>query len=139
MLWVKAFHIIFVVCWFACLFYLPRLFVNYAIAEHEETRAQLRLMQRKLFRFSVPFAVLTVVFGIGLVLTNPDYYLSAGWFHAKIALVVLLLIYHGICGYMVLEFESGAPPRSHVFYRWFNEIPTFILFGAIILVVLKPF
>lgn len=137
--WIKAFHIIFMVCWFACIFYLPRLFVNYAVAQDETTRKQLVVMQRKLFRFSIPFAILTVVFGFWLASFNLPYYKVAGWFHVKMLLVLLLIVYHVVCGLMVKNFSRGGPHRSHVFYRWFNEFPVLILFAVVILAVVKPF
>lgn len=139
MLWVKTFHLFFMIAWFACIFYLPRLFVNYAIADNDSTRQQLLLMQKKLLKFSMPWALLTIVFGFWLMSFNPSYYATAGWLHAKIALVLLLVIYHGVCALMVKQFSAGAAPRSHVFYRWFNEFPVLLLLGILILVVIKPF
>lgn len=137
--WTKAFHIIFVVCWFSCIFYLPRLFVNYTTATTDNTRNQLLLMQRKLFKFSIPFAVLTIVTGALLVLVYPSYYLSAGWFIAKITLVATLVVYHVICGIMVKRFAAGTNTRGHRFYRLFNELPVVILFAVVILVEVRPF
>ena len=137
--WTKAFHIIFVVCWFSCIFYLPRLFVNYAIANSDDARQQLVVMQRKLFKFSIPFAVLTIITGAGMVTNFPSYYLKSGWFLLKIALVIGLVIYHGICGRMVRQFAEGKNIRSHKFYRVFNELPVFILFAVVILVEVRPF
>ncbi len=139
MLWIKAFHIIFVICWFAGIFYLPRLYVNYAMVKDEAVKSHLLIMARKLYRFTTPFAFLTIVFGGILFYFNHQYYLKAGWFHTKLLLVVLLIIYHHICGIYLKQFEQGKSHRSHIFYRWFNEIPVFILFGSIILVVIKPF
>lgn len=139
MLWIKAFHIIFVICWFAGIFYLPRLFVYHAMATDEATRAHLRTMERKLYRFVTPFAVLSIIFGAWLASYNLDYYLSAGWFHAKVFLVLLLIGYHFICGRIVKQLQDESVQRSHVFYRWFNEAPVLALFGVVILVVVKPF
>ena len=139
MLWLKAFHLIFVVCWFAGLFYLPRLFVNHAMAQEQATRDQLKIMERKLYRFTTPFMVLTILFGVALILTNPDYYLKAGWLHAKLTLVALLIGYHGYCGVLVKRFETDANRRGHVWYRWFNELPVLVLFGVVILAVVRPF
>lgn len=139
-LWVKAFHIIWIICWFACIFYLPRLFINYVITENQSTREQLVIMMKKLFCFSIPFAVLTIVFGFLLVTYNSEYYFKSGWFHAKLFLVALFIIYHGVCGYMVGQFSRGENKRGHVFYRIFNELPVvFILFPVVILAVVKPF
>jgi len=139
MLWVKAFHIIFVVCWFAGIFYLPRLFVYHAMATDEATRAHLRIMERKLYRFTTPFAVLAIGFGLWLASYNLDYYLSSGWFHAKVFLVLCLVGYHWVCGRFVKQLQDDSVERSHVFYRWFNEAPVLVLFAAVILAVVKPF
>ena len=139
MLWIKAFHIIFIVCWFAGIFYLPRLFVYHAMASDEATRGHLRIMELKLYRFTTPFAVLSIGFGIWLARYNLDYYLAAGWFHAKVFLVLLLVGYHLICGHIVKQLQTESVQRSHVFYRWFNEAPVLALFGVVILVVVKPF
>ena len=139
MLWLKSFHIIFMVCWFAGLFYLPRLFVNHAMVEDAKTQQQLALMERKLYRFITPFMVLTILFGGWLFGRNADYYLQSGWFHAKMTLIVLLVIYHFYCGALVKRFAQGDNQRGHVFYRWFNELPVLVLFAAVILAVVKPF
>ncbi|WP_019529811.1 CopD family protein [Dasania marina] len=139
MLWLKALHIIFMVCWFAGIFYLPRLFVYHAMAEDQATREQLAIMERKLYRFISPFAVLTILFGLWLASYNIDYYLQAKWFYAKLALVLLLVGYHLQCGRYIKQLAQHSEQRSHVFYRWFNELPVIILFTVIILVVVKPF
>lgn len=139
MLWIKAFHIIFMVCWFAGVFYLPRLFVYHAMSTEPAVHAQLAIMERKLYRFVSIFAVLTIILGFVLVMGNSAYYLKAPWFHAKLTLVLLLVIYHLVCGAMVKQLAGGGNKRSHVFYRWFNEIPVLFLFSIIILVVVKPF
>lgn len=136
--WLKAFHIIFMVCWFAGIFYLPRLFVNHALDGSGDVDARLRTMERKLYRFITPLAILTVFFGLWLLLAY-DGYLRAGWMHAKLALVVLLVLYHWYCGRIVRDFALGKNTRTHTFYRWFNEFPVLILFGIVILVVVKPF
>lgn len=139
MLWIKAFHLIFMVCWFAGIFYLPRLFVYHAMAEDRATREHLKIMERKLFRFTTPFAVLTVVFGGILLLQSPGYYLAAHWMQLKLALVLGLIAYHLYCGKLVRKFADDAESRNHVFFRWFNELPVIVLFGAVLLAVLKPF
>lgn len=139
MLWLKAFHIIAVICWFAGIFYLPRLFVYHAMAEDQATREHFKTMERKLYRFVTPFAVLTTVFGTAMILLNPSYYLAQPWLQIKIALVVLLLIYHVYCGKLVKTFANDENARGHVFYRWFNEAPVFLLFAIVILAVVKPF
>jgi len=137
--WIKALHIIFMVCWFAGIFYLPRLFVNHAMDPSEPVNSRLCLMERKLYRFITPFAVLTVLLGLWMLGANIDYYLASGWMHAKLALVALLAVYHVACGRMVRQFAAGRNARGHVFYRWFNELPVIVLFGSVILVVVKPF
>ena len=139
MLWLKAFHIIFMVCWFAGLFYLPRLFVYHAMSNEPTVHAQLAIMESKLYRFVSIFAVLTTLLGFTLIALNPAYYMSAGWFHVKLTLVVALITYHLYCGVLVRRMTAGTNARSHVFYRWFNEIPTLFLFGIVILAVVKPF
>lgn len=139
MLWIKAFHIIFMVCWFAGVFYLPRLFVYHAMSTEPKVHAQLAIMERKLYRFVSIFAVLTIILGLALMMGNSAYYLKAPWFHAKLTLVVLLVIYHLVCGAMVKQMAAGTSKRSHVFYRWFNELPVLFLFSIVILVIVKPF
>ncbi|WP_372780231.1 protoporphyrinogen oxidase HemJ [Litorivivens sp.] len=138
MLWIKAFHIIAMVCWFAGIFYLPRLFVYHAMADDTATRNHLKTMERKLYRFITPFAVLTVVFGLVLLSQNWQFYLGETWMQIKLALVIALIFYHFYCGVLVKRFEQGDNIRSHVFYRWFNEAPVLVLFGAVILVVVRP-
>jgi len=140
MIWVKAFHIIFMVAWFAGLFYLPRLFVNHAMAEEAEVKARLILMEGKLYRFITPWMLLTIGFGFWLMY---DYawaaYKHMWWLHLKLALVAILVAYHFYCGKLVREFANGENRRSHVWFRWFNEFPVLILFAAVILAVVKPF
>lgn len=139
MLWLKAFHIIFFVCWFAGLFYLPRIFVYYAASDHDQTRAQLAVMARKLYRFVTPFMVITFVLGFSMIAMNPDYYLQAGWLWLKLAGVGFLLVYHIQCGRYVYAINENRNQHGHVFYRFFNEVPVLFLFGIVILAVLKPF
>ncbi|TXS88990.1 CopD family protein [Parahaliea maris] len=139
MLWLKAFHIIFVVCWFAGLFYLPRILVYFAESEHPQARAKLALMARRLYRFVTPFMVLAIVFGLGMIALNPQYYLQAKWMWLKLAGVVFLVGYHFQCGRYVKAVNEDRDSRSHVFYRFFNEVPVLFLFGIVLLVVLKPF
>ncbi len=135
MLWIKALHIIFVTSWFAGLFYLPRLFVNHAMADGAVAE-RLALMERKLYRFMTPLAGLALVFGLWLWL---GFGIGGAWLHAKLMLVAVLIVYHLYCGKLMREFELGANRRSHVWYRWFNEIPVLVLFAVVILVVVKPF
>ena len=136
MLWVKAFHIIFVVSWFAGLFYLPRIYVNLAMAETDAERARLLLMAGKLYRFMTPLGVLAVAFGTWLWL---GFGFSGGWLHAKLVLVLLLVAYHLYCGKLLKAFASGKNSKNHVWYRWFNEFPVLLLAAIVILVVVKPF
>ncbi|MRX27655.1 CopD family protein [Kangiella sp. HZ709] len=139
MLWIKSLHIIFMVSWFAGIFYLPRIFVNLAMTENDGAFNQLNIMARKLYRFITPFMILTIVFGVWLTSYNWDYYKAAGWFHTKIALMLVLVVYHFICGHFQKQFAEGRCSKSHVFFRWFNEFPVVILIAIIILVVVKPF
>jgi protoporphyrinogen IX oxidase len=136
MLWIKAFHIIFVTSWFAGLFYLPRLFVNHAMETNPQALARLELMEHKLYRFMLPLAVLALVFGLWLWL---GYGITGGWMHPKLGLVAGLVAYHLYCGKIMRDFKAGTNTRSHVWYRWFNEIPVIVLFIVVILVVVKPF
>lgn len=140
MLWVKAFHIIAMVCWFAGIFYLPRLFVYHASAVDETGRERFKIMERKLYRgIATPSMVITVALGFWLISYNPAGYFSQGWLHAKLALVAVLVAYHFYCGHLVKIFRDDANRRSHVFYRWFNEFPVLILIAVVILVTVKPF
>ncbi len=138
MLWIKAFHIVFVVSWFAGLFYLPRLFVNLAMVPAESTaeRERLLLMAGKLYRFVTPIAWLAMGLGIWLWL---GYGITGGWMHAKLALVVGLVGYHHVCGRLLKDFAAGRNTRSHVWFRFFNEVPVLALIAVCILVVVKPF
>ena len=139
MLWLKSFHLIFVVCWFAGLFYLPRIFVYYAASEHPQTREQLAVMARRLYRFVTPFMWLAIGFGLAMMASNLDYYLGAAWLWLKLAGVAFLVVYHFQCGRYVKAINSDSDSHSHVFYRFFNEVPVLFLFGIVFLVVLKPF
>ena len=138
MLWVKAFHIVFVVSWFAGLFYLPRIFVNLAMVPVGSTaeRERLLLMARKLYRFVTPIGVLAI--GLGLWLWF-GWGFAGGWLYAKTALVVGLAAYHGWCGRLLADFASDRSARGHVWFRFFNEVPVLALVAVCILVVVKPF
>ena len=139
-LWLKAFHIIAVVCWFAGLFYLPRLFVYHAMSTDEASQERFCMMERKLYRGIMnPSMIATVALGIWLISLNPSYYFSQGWMHAKLALVIALIAYHHLCGAQLKRFARSENSRSHVFYRWFNEAPVLALLGIVILVVVRPF
>ncbi|MEX1196850.1 MAG: protoporphyrinogen oxidase HemJ [Pseudohongiellaceae bacterium] len=140
MAWIEAFHIISVICWFAGLFYLPRLYVYHAMAEDTVSRNRFVIMERKLFRgIMTPSAIATVLFGLWLVFSAPDYYLRMGWLHAKLGLVALLIAYHAACWWYLRAFRDGRNTHGHKFYRIFNELPVVLLVAIVILVVVKPF
>jgi putative membrane protein len=139
-IWIKALHIIFVISWFAGLFYLPRIFVN--LAQETEVVATERLlgMARRLYRFMTILAIPAIVFGLWLFFVygigkGP----GNGWMHGKLTLVILLIGYHHACGSLLKKFERGVNKRSHTWYRWFNEVPVLLLAAIVILVVVKPF
>jgi putative membrane protein len=137
MLWVKALHIVFVIAWFAGLFYLPRLFVYHAQAEDAVSRDRFKVMERKLYRgIMVPAMVLTLVSGTWLWL---GWGFRGGWLAAKLGLVAALIGYHFWLKAMMRDFERDANRRSHVFYRWVNEAPLLLLVPIVVLVVVKPF
>jgi putative membrane protein len=137
MLWLKALHIIFVIAWFAGLFYLPRLFVYHAQASDAVSDERFKVMERKLYRgIMTPSMVLVVASGLGLWL---GFGIHGGWLHAKLALVALLLAYHFWMAKLLRDFARGANRRSHVYYRWVNELPLVLLVAIVILVVVKPF
>jgi protoporphyrinogen IX oxidase len=137
MLWLKAFHIVFMVTWFAGLFYLPRLFVYHAMSDDTVSVERFRIMERKLyFGIMTPGAVLTVASGLVLWLY---YGISGGWLYAKLGLVAILIGYHVCCGAFVSAFRDGRNTRSHVWFRWFNEVPVLFLIAVVILVTVKPF
>jgi protoporphyrinogen IX oxidase len=137
MLWIKALHIIFMVSWFAGLFYLPRLFVYHASADDIPSRERFKVMERKLYRgIMTPAMVLTIAFGAWLWL---GYGIAGTWLHAKLALVAALVAYHFWLGKLRRDFERDANTRSHVFYRWINEIPLVLLVAIVVLAVVKPF
>ena len=136
MLWIKAFHIIFVTSWFAGLFYLPRLFVNHAMISDSATSDRLKLMELKLFRFMFPLALLAIAFGLWLWL---GYGASGHWMHAKLTLVSILVAYHFYCGKLLNDFKQDNNKHSHIWYRWFNELPVIILCLIVILVEVQPF
>jgi putative membrane protein len=139
MYWIKALHIIFVTSWFAGLFYLPRIFVNLAMAGDGAERDRLLLMAHKLYRFMTPLGVLALVFGLWAWRDFYGFQFPGGWMHAKLLLVLFLLGYHAICGRLLADFMQGRNTHNHVWYRWFNEAPVIILFMVVVLVVVKPF
>lgn len=140
MLYVKAFHIIFIASWFAGLFYLPRIFVNLAMETHQPTVERLLLMARKLYRFMTILMIPALGLGIWLWMgygigRGP----GNGWMHAKWAVVILLIGYHHACGSILKKFERSQNKRSHKWFRFFNEVPVLMMIAAVILVVVKPF
>lgn len=137
MLILKSLHIIFMVTWFAGLFYLPRLFVYHAMADDETSIERFKVMERKLlYGIMTPGGVLTVVSGLWLWLGWGFY---GGWLIVKLLLVVVLVVYHAWCVKLVTDFRDGRNRHSHVWYRWFNEFPVVILLAVVFLVVMKPF
>ena len=137
MLWIKSLHIVFMVTWFAGLFYLPRLFVYHAMTDDEAGNARFKIMERKLFfGIMTPGAVLTIAFGLWLW---RGYGFSGGWLHAKLTLVAVLVLYHLYCGKLLLDFKRDQNRHSQRYYRWLNELPVLVLVAIVILVVVKPF
>lgn len=141
MLWIKSLHIVFIVSWFAGLFYLPRIFVNLALEHDATARARLLIMGRKLFRFTTIIAIPAVIFGMwlfvgyGIGLRGP----GNGWMHAKLFLVLCVIGYHHACGMMLRKFEAGSSTRSDRFFRIFNESAVLLLAAIVVLVIVKPF
>lgn len=139
-LWIKALHIVFVAAWFAGLFYLPRIFVNLAQETASVSRVRLLGMARRLYRFTSVLALPALALGLWLYL---GYGIGRGpntaWMHAKLGLVVLAIGYHHACGALLKKFEHGQNQRSHIWLRWFNEIPVILLLAIVILVVVQPF
>jgi len=140
-MWLKAFHLIFMVTWFAGLFYLPRLFVYHCLASDVVSVERFKIMERKLYYgIMTPGMILTFFFGVWML---GDYawelYRTSLWLHVKLTLLVLLLAYHVLCGKWLLDFKEDRNIHSHVFYRWINEIPVIFLFAIILLAVIKPF
>ena len=142
MLWIKAFHIVFIASWFAGLFYLPRIFVNLAMVPPESVaeRERLLVMARKLMRFTTLLAVPAIALGVWLWWGYGIGWGSGnGWMHAKLLIVALTVVYHHVCGLLLRRFERGENRRPHVWFRWFNEAPVLLMLAAVVLVVVKPF
>lgn len=138
-LWIKALHLVAIVCWFAGLFYLPRLFVYHAMSEDSISHERFCVMERKLYRgIMTPAMLVTLLLGLWLLYINPAW-LTQSWMHAKLTLVAVLIGYHLGCGRLRLSFAAGSNRHSHVFYRWFNEAPVLLLLAITILVIVKPF
>lgn len=141
MLWLKALHLIFMVTWFAGLFYLPRLFVYHAMSDDAISDERFKVMERKLyFGIMTPGMLLTFIFGLWML---QDYawalFGQAGWLHLKLLLLLALFVYHWVCGLYLADFKHNRNQKSHVFYRWFNEVPVLFLLAIVFLAVLKPF
>ncbi len=140
MLWIKAFHIISVITWFAALFYLPRLFVYHSMSKDKLSIERFKVMERKLYKgIMMPSFVLASALGLWMTIDGWAYYSMQYWLYVKLLLVILLIAYHFYCGYLVDVFKADKNIRSHVFYRWFNEFPVLILVVVVILAVVKPF
>ncbi len=138
-LWLKAFHVIFMVAWFAGIFYLPRLFVNHAETSSKEVSEQLKGMERRLLLFVTPFAIFTLILGVAMIIAyGKAWFAQASWLHIKLSLVLVLFAYHAYCFKLVKIFQQDKNQRSGKFYRFFNEIPVIILFAVVILAYVKP-
>ncbi len=138
MLWIQGFHVIFVVCWFAGLFYLPRILVYYAQSQEPEAKVVLAEMARKLYRFITPLMALALGLGLWRLAYQWEYYLSSGWMVGKLAGVACLIAYHLQAGIYVRRVCRGEDDRTHVFYRFFNEVPVIFLFAIVLLVYIRP-
>jgi putative membrane protein len=140
MLWLKALHIIAVICWMSALFYLPRLFVYHAMSDDRISRERFQIMERKLYRgIANPSMLATLIFGFWTASYQWDYFISSPWFHAKLLLVAALIAYHFFCFYFMKQLAGQTSSHSHIFYRWFNEAPVLLMVPIVFLVVLKPF
>lgn len=140
MLWFKAFHLIFMVCWFAGLFYLPRIYVYHAQSLGDAVKNQFKIMEWRLFWYiTTPAALLTGFFGWGMIFTNYEYFADLNWLHVKLALVLILSVYHLYLGHLLFLFRKNKNRYSERFYRYLNEVPTVFLILIILLAVLKPF
>ena len=148
-IWIKAFHLVAIICWFAALFYLPRLFVYHSMAEDQVSKDRFKIMERKLYRgIMTPSMAMTIILGIFLtLLTRVNFSgeeiaiinFNQGWLLAKLALVAILIGYHIYCGKLLRKFAEDRNTHGHVFYRWFNELPVILLIAIVILAVVKPF
>ncbi len=139
MMWMKALHLIFMVSWFAGLFYLPRIFVYHAMTDDKGSHENFKVMERKLYYFVTPWMILTVAMGLWMLWDYAWFaYSGEWWLHAKLFLCLLLVIYHFVCGHYMKQFAADKNIHSHKFYRWFNEVPVLMLVAIIIFVVVKP-
>jgi len=140
MLWIKAFHIISVITWFAALFYLPRLFVYHSQSIDEVSNLRFKIMESKLYNgIMTPSMIISIGLGVWLAFLNWQAYSAFMWIYIKIILVVILVVYHFYCGKIITAFKNNKNTKSHIFYRYFNEFPVLILIAIIILVVVRPF
>ncbi len=137
-IWIKALHVAFMVTWFAGLFYLPRLFIYHAMADDDPGRERFEIMEKRLFAIMTIGAVLTLVFGLGMLALNPAL-LAMAWFQVKLALLVGLAVFHYRCLTWMRRLKAGEAPEGTTWLRWFNEIPVLFLLGIILLAVAKPF
>ncbi|MFZ1387538.1 MAG: CopD family protein [Thiolinea sp.] len=137
--WIRAFHIIFMVTWFAGLFYLPRLYVYHAMPENKPSFELFKIMELRLFAIMTIGAVLTAIFGIWMIVLSEGVILSMGWFHAKALLLIFLIAYHWMCWQIMRTFRAGNNKNSHRWYRYFNELPGLLLILIVIVAVVKPF
>lgn len=140
MLWFKALHLIFMVTWFAGLFYLPRLFVYHTMSDDQISIDRFKVMERKLFYgIATPGAILTILFGLGIIFSvGWKIYMSMLWFHIKLGLLIMLVIYHIYCGKLLNDFKQDRNTHTHVWYRWFNEVPVIFLIAIVLLAILRP-
>lgn len=140
MAWLRALHLVFVVAWFAGLFYLPRLFVYHAMTDDAVGNARFKTMERKLFvAIMTPSAVIAIGFGVVLLVAGWDVYREARWLWAKLVVVALLIAYHAYCWLLIKAFANDANRHTHTFFRWFNELPLAFLIAIVVLAVVKPF
>ncbi len=138
-LWLKACHVISMVCWFAGIFYLPRLFVYHAMSEDTISQERFAVMERKLYRgIMTPAMLATWLFGLAMLVPNWAAYQNQAWIHIKLSLVVLLTVYHLMCGSFRLNLITNPQYKSHVYWRWFNEVPVLVLVVVVCLVIVKP-
>ena len=138
-LWLKAFHVVFMVTWFAGLFYLPRLYIYHAMDENKASFELFKIMEKRLFGIMTIGALLTVLFGTAVLVMNWSYFMSTIWFPVKFLFVLALFGYHYWCYRIMLEFREERNQRSHVWYRWFNEAPAIALIAIVIMVIVRPF
>ena len=139
MLWIKAFHLVFMVTWFCGLFYLPRLYVYHTEATDKISIERFKIMERKLYYgIATPGGILTILLGLGLLSANPTLYLQKNWMQIKLGLVFFLVMYHLYLGKLLYAFKYDRNKHSHIFYRWLNEVPVIFLIGIILLAILEP-